>query len=313
MRNIDRYRMADLPEFPKFARVNESVRSALENYTDQHDPYSDFNYVNLVSWDIAGMAQISQLHGNVVLSYPDYLDGSGFYTFLGNNRVHDTTHQLLETSRREHGVKRLRLVPAIGAHLLKDCKEFISIEDHDNHDYVLSLPEVSKADGSSFRQLRREVKAFQHRHHKNIDFGAINITDHATKRAMHKVFHDRESKKPHNDHEPEEQAFERLFDRIPAERLISFGVRVNEVLSGFIIAEEVGNSWGIGHFWKADTQHKGIYRFLMQQTAVELSLLGMTHFNIEQDLGLPGLKQMKQSFNPILTLKKYSVERRSGS
>ena len=57
------------------------------------------------------------------------------------------------------------------------------------------------------------------------------------------------------------------------------------------------NLFGI-HFAKALTKFKGIYPFLFKELATHLSMEEISCLNWEQDLGLEGLRQSKQSFQP---------------
>jgi hypothetical protein len=57
------------------------------------------------------------------------------------------------------------------------------------------------------------------------------------------------------------------------------------------------NLFGL-HFAKALTIYKGIYPFLFKELAAYLSMDEISCLNWEQDLGLKGLRQSKQSFQP---------------
>ena len=56
----------------------------------------------------------------------------------------------------------------------------------------------------------------------------------------------------------------------------------------------------------AHENYKGIYQFINQSFAALLPEK-YTTINREQDLGIPGLRQAKESYNPIGFVKKYKV------
>jgi hypothetical protein len=81
---------------------------------------------------------------------------------------------------------------------------------------------------------------------------------------------------------------------------------------GFTLGEEnsLGTSYVI-HFEKAvdvDT-YKGLYQFINQTFSSFLPEKYET-INREQDLGQPGLRRAKESYNPIGFVKKYRVSKR---
>ena len=62
------------------------------------------------------------------------------------------------------------------------------------------------------------------------------------------------------------------------------------------------------HFIKADKQYEGIYTFLQSRVASEAYKQGYKYINLEQDLGIPGLKKNKLTWQPSKYLKKFIVK-----
>ena len=77
--------------------------------------------------------QISQLNGNYVIRFINYLTGEPFYTFLGENKVDETAKELLELSKKEGLKVELRLIPEDSMVGL-DKNVFTIEEDPDNND-----------------------------------------------------------------------------------------------------------------------------------------------------------------------------------
>jgi uncharacterized protein len=91
-------------------------------------------------------------------------------------------------------------------------------------------------------------------------------------------------------------------------KLTCFGVRVQDALSAFAVFEDVGRGFSICHFEKADTlSYADVIPFFRQQVASALSERGIRFINLEQDLGIEGLRRNKRSYAPVLYLKKYAV------
>lgn len=287
------------------------MKDVFTEYTTRYQPYSDFNFVNILSWDVADSAQVTVLNDNLVIRLPDYVDGAEFYSFLGDNQVDATVDILLGEAERHTEARKLRLVPEIGARALGPQGKYDVEEDAEGHDYVISLPAVAAMHGKEFRHMRREVNFFTTNYGQEISFKELDISDAGVQARVAGVFLEREtskSAKEHgNDHESELVALGRLFGHADVAPLHTFGIEMNGALKAFIICEQIDEQWCVGHFWKADTAYRGIYRYLMTRTAERLAASGLARMNIEQDLGIAGLKRMKMFLNPTGQLKKYTI------
>lgn len=303
--------MGEIAEFPEYSRVTETVKQQIIEYTAEYPPYSDFNYTNILTWDLAERARVSRLHGNMVIRLPDYLTGSDFISFLGDNQAVETSETLLDAAEEHGGERILRLVPEVGVLALLGTERFMVSEDADGHDYVLSLPELLAESGPRYRHMRYEINHFSSRFKQKTVFDELDLRDVVTQQQMLQVFVGREQSKADNAHQNDAHneliAMGRLFDLADLSQLSSHGLYIDDELKAFIVSERINDEWSTGHFWKADTTYRGIYRYLMKRVAERLTDEGCQKMNIEQDLGIPGLRRMKQLFHPSGQLKKYTV------
>jgi hypothetical protein len=90
--------------------------------------------------------------------------------------------------------------------------------------------------------------------------------------------------------------------------LLVICVYVDGKLCGFSTKELIDNEYCIGHFLKAKKEFSSsVYSYLMQQQANILLEKGCKYINIEQDMGIPGLRFWKEKHSPSHFLKKYKV------
>jgi len=75
---------------------------------------------------------------------------------------------------------------------------------------------------------------------------------------------------------------------------------------GFIMGESSGESSYIIHFAKGDTEKKGIYQYMFQAYVREFCS-DFEIINLEQDMGMEGLRKTKRSYQPDLMLRKYRI------
>ena len=107
-----------IPFFPKFKNLEISDKKEVETITHQFEPYSDYNFVSLWSYNVKEEIQISKLNDNLVIKFTDYISGNPFYSFLGNNLVEDTISKLLKHSKTLNIPPLLKLIPESASSLV---------------------------------------------------------------------------------------------------------------------------------------------------------------------------------------------------
>lgn len=295
-----------IPEFPNFKSLELSDKEEIEDITSRYQPYSDFNFVSLWSWDVKAEIRISKLNRNLVIRFNDYLTGEQFYSFLGNNKINETVNSLLKLSKKGRLKVCLRLVPEV---LIKniDKKIFKIEEDRDSFDYVYLIEKLKTYDGNKLRGRRNFYNRFKKKYLSIVKI--IKIPDVKFKHealnllqlwAKNKGLTPEEIKN-------EQKAIERCFLLEDNDEIIITGVYIEEKLVAFSICEILDAKFAVLHFEKADEKYEGIYSYLMQENAKILSKYSLEYLNFEQDLGLPGLRLSKKSFSPIFFLKKYRI------
>ncbi len=306
-----------LPEFPKFKGIELTDKEDVEKITRQYPPYSDFNFVSMWSWDIKGEMLISQLYGNLVVRFTDYLTGEPFYSFLGNNKASETTKALLELSKDEGLKPLLRFVPEDSIKNI-DNKRFKIEEDRDHFDYVFSHKNIALYEGSEYKRQRNKVRRFENNHKHEIL--TLNLTDKNNQKLILDLVESWVNSKNGGDDSDEDYlaaedleneliAFKKVM-AAPTEflsSLICFSLFIDGVLTGFMINEKISKDYSLAHFGKADVKYNGIYQFLMKQNSKVFLDLGINYMNHEQDLGVEKLRYAKMRFRPALFLKKYLV------
>ncbi|MBI3441929.1 MAG: DUF2156 domain-containing protein [Proteobacteria bacterium] len=76
-------------------------------------------------------------------------------------------------------------------------------------------------------------------------------------------------------------------------------IQIDGKVAAFSIFEPLNRDTAVIHFEKADRHYKGLYQIINQETAKAIAALGVSLINREEDLGVPGLRQAKQSYGPL--------------
>lgn len=90
------------------------------------------------------------------------------------------------------------------------------------------------------------------------------------------------------------------WDRLPG--LVGGALYVENRIGAFAVGEKVGEMMVV-HFEKVQASLKGVYQAINQSFANH-SAVGVSLINREQDMDEPGLRQAKETYNPVGFLKK---------
>lgn len=301
-----------VPRFPEFKLLTLEDKEVLLNICRQFEPYSDFNFSSIWTWNIQENVEIALFDEGLVLKVPDYITGRPTYTLIADDKCYEKILLLLEFVSEQGLEATLRMVPSVVVENLSESqrKKLRIHEDIDNHDYVLNTHEIASFEGKKYYDKRNLVNRFRrlYPNHavKLIDLGIIG-----TQKEIMTVF---ESWVSATGNSPEDVANERK----AIQRMLIFahkldtkgiGIYVDDVLIAFATFEKDGD-YGFISFEKAIREFDGIYAYLNHLTANELKKLDCTWINFEQDLGIPGLRKAKELWRPIKYLHKYSVSLR---
>lgn len=298
-----------IPEFPKFKKIELVDKEDIEKITSKFQPYSDFNFISLWSWDTKGDMRFSQLHGNLIVRFTDYVTGKPFYSFLGDKEVNKTADILLNFSAKEKLAPKLFLIPEVVA-LNLDKTKFTVKEDRDNFDYIYDIDLISEYKGKKFAGKRNKTNSFL-KDYPNIGIEVLNLRNPSIQKEISRIDEEwLKNKKERNvDFEVNNNdlmATKRCF-QIETKNLIGVGISNNKKLVGYGIFEILEDGYSMCDFIKADTHFNYIYDYLMKESAKILKDLKCSLLNFEQDLGVPGLRKSKLSFMSQY-LKKFTVE-----
>jgi hypothetical protein len=295
-----------IPTFPKFKRLELSDRPKVEQFTSRYPPYSDFNFTSLWCWDVYGQVLLSQLDDHLIVRFTDDTTGKPFYSFLGSNK--ELSWKLAETllmrAEAEGLDSKLRLIPEDVATAMNHGRFQIE-EDRDNHDYIISLGKLLTFRGTPLQNHRRLMNCFK-RQYPNARIVNLEVDDKFTQRLIERLSATWTENKGYSVLH-EKKALKRLFQIEDMADISCHGLYIKNDLVAFHVTETLCNCYAIDHFMKADTRLKGVYSYFLQKMAKILSERGFCFLNIEQDLGIPGLRMAKACLRPVHFLKKYKI------
>lgn len=303
-----------IPVFPHFKKLTLEDKKHLDQILETLPPYSDFIFSSLWCWNTNPPIEISALNKNLIFKMPDYVTNKSFITFLGSNSIEETINALLEYSQSLGLETVLRILPEHNFNnydLTKLHPKYHLAEDRDNFDYVLSIDKLASMSG--LYRKKNKVNLFKKTYKYKITIENLN-----QKRVQRKVlefvkdwFENHKNPRAINNNEI-----------IAINKLLKYSKELNPkvlclyvegALVGFSIFELFNKEYAIHAFQKANREYKGVYEFLYYNLANYLKKQKFQYLNIEQDLGIEGLRQAKLGYNPHFFLKKYIISHKKSS
>lgn len=293
-----------LPAFPDFKPVELADRAAIEAVVHTFPPYSDFSFTNLYAWD----AQVSSLHGNLVVRYIDCVRGIPFVTLIGHHRLAEAAMQLIDSAKTQCCPGILHRVPESTARALAEAG-FTVTADETAQDYVYAVDHIASMHEWAGHSVRRRIRQFLVRHpNYTVRHAPLHAVDANELRALFALWAKRKGYASlQGNHEY--HAFER-FLHLTDPNIVTVRLYVGGHLVGFSAFELLPGGTAVVHFSKADNAfHGGACAVLYWEEAKLLHAEGVRYYNWEQDLGLPELQQSKRKYQPCHFLKKFTVRK----
>jgi hypothetical protein len=189
----------------------------------------------------------------------------------------------------------------------KALEQYFHIEtSEDYYDYIYSAESLTELQGERLNKKRNLIHQF---HHEYPNAYSEPLSGQNAAEALRFALAINALISAGTDMlEDEGEALKRAlanFDKLTAEGLV---LRDSEgKIIAFAMFSQGFSDTADVHFEKADREYKGASQVINQLTAELLHNRGVKYINREQDLGLPGLRQAKHSYEPEFLLKRYRL------
>lgn len=292
-----------IKHFPLFSKLSIENKDEITSLTSAFAPYSDFNFTSLFCWDTDNTTEVSILNGNLVIKMADYISNETLYSIIGDNNIDESLGILLEIT------PKLKLVPEIVVESIKNHSVYDVFEDRDQFDYVYPLASQANLLGGHYKVKRNKINKFMRTYEDKLSLKKIHFNDPAMKQEIHNIFlqWSDERKRAGEEVRREAETLNKLFDYGKHFTLVGVLVFLDGVCIGFSINEIIHMDYAICHFQKSILTFEHSDVFLTNLVAKELKHFGCKYVNWEQDLGLPGLRELKESYGQEFFLKKYVI------
>jgi len=294
-----------ISHFPDFSPIGLEHRDSLDAYLRAHSPLaSEFTFTNLFAWREVCGYQVAryregwlfrrQIEGRVSLLQPLVVDDPA-------GAARECLHYL-----KAHSPEPLleRVGEDFIAQLGTGAEEFGIEEDRDNFDYIYAVNELIELSGARYHDKKNLLNQFTKYNNYRYEPLTPELISTCKDFAHDWCVEKRCEQDAGMTHE--NCAGMQMLHHFHSLSMTGGVLLIDEQLKAFTLGEPLNADTVVIHVEKAAPGYTGICQAInwefLRHAAAEF-----TYVNREQDMGVPGLRKAKMSYNPVRLVKKYTI------
>lgn len=291
-----------IPKYPEFKSLEIENKTVITRHLRATTrEICELTLGNLFIWQNFDRPQATCIHGNVCIQINPFNEAPYFLEPLGREKLRETTEILFNHSQR---------LSRVSKGFINALKEFgYKFTPLRNHfDYIYLRTDLAELKGRKYDGKRNHIKHFQ-RVHPSYEYVTLKPEMKAEALSLfEKWFTFREESKyfPKLAHTAQKDAITTAFDLFSALHLIGGALYVDNDLKGFALGSKLNPATASVHFMYGDPSLPGIAQILNWEAANK-TFSDFKYLDLEQDLGIPGLRTAKLSYHPFKLEEKFEV------
>jgi hypothetical protein len=294
--------------FPRLSPIGLEHKEIITFFSGLFEkPNSDLNFVSLWGYMYSECC-ISKLNDNLVIKLLDYHDQRPYFSFIGNNKIAETSSMLLEYAKENGFEPYLRTIheDMLEGDMPKLQTKLDIRRDPDFDDYIFDLALIPQLDGGKYSDRRREIHFFKKKY-PEYSFKKIDLTSVLVQREISDLFALWEVQNSPKVSVMESSAFQRVLTHADELSVEGFGLYVGNIVVGFMLCEPLNDHYVMSHYAKSNYFYNFSYSMLVYLTACHYATQKYKYLNFQQDLGISGLRTYKRLWRPVSFTHKYIV------
>ncbi len=299
-----------IPDYPDLEPLGVADLPALaEAYRASSPGTCDASPVNLFIWQDCQEPWLTRIRGHPDVLLRSHTEPPYYLEPYGGNDLYETVCTCLDhvgLISRAQGRLSSSLPP----------EEFEVRPQRDAFDYIYRVQALAELKGKSFDGKRNHIRKFV-RNYPEYEFRPL---DPPLLRDAAELFEAWATARENGrsgtlaagslNHECQRRALERAFAEYPRLGLIGGALTVRDAMQGVVVASRGIGDTAIVHFSYANAELPGIYQTLLWEACRRL-FGTFTYLNLEEDMGIAGLRKTKLSWHPLKLEEKYSIRPRT--
>ena len=215
---------------------------------------------------------------------------------------------LSDAQRNQKKVKFITLTKQYADFLKSEFSDQFEVkEDRDLAEYIFDTKQMSSFSGSKLQERRREVRVFWNTYKERASVKQITLSDLSEIWDFEKHWlelnqdtHDMESLNR------ESRMISKQFELFEELKLSGVVVRIDGKVRGFGYGTKLSDEYYDAIAEKGDRGVPGIYKILRMES-VKQCAMECKYVNMEEDLGIAGLRDIKNIYQPVFLIRKYTA------
>ncbi len=298
-----------VPQFPQFKAIGIEDRDAVESRLARYGPEtSELNFTNMFIW--------RSHYGFEWSVWRDWLlvigtnSGNGVHALppVGPASRVEVSRMLLEWLRQERKIDEPRIDRA-DARLVAEVEgdgAFTVEPVRDHFDYVYRTEDLIALSGKAYRAKRNHLNYLLRAYGGSMAYEPIREEHVEACREVAGNWCSLQRCEEDLNLVGEWDAIQEALGNLRLLRVKGAVITINGKVEAFTLGERLNGETAVVHLEKANTEIRGLYAAINQQFC-EKAWPDVPFINREQDLGDPGLREAKLSYNPDRMIEKYRI------
>lgn len=289
-----------IPPYPSFRPIGSLDKNLFDEAFRNNPPeISEYTFTNLYSWRKVYDFEISRLDDFIILASKNGPGLPRFFDPIGKGDKKGAITKILQ----DCAATFVRIPEQTNA-LFTGEPGFISEDDQDNSDYLFRIEDLVRLAGRKYDGKRNLIKKFKSLYkYEYFKLSEANIKECLDFIETWCAVKDCDNIKSLNH---EREAFFQILENFSSFGLIGGAIRIEGKICAVAIAERLNPDTLVMHILKAQSEYMGLYQTINQEFLAS-EAVGFEYLNMEQDLGLEGLRKAKLSYHPLKMIKKYTL------
>ncbi|MBP9510591.1 MAG: DUF2156 domain-containing protein [Fusobacteriaceae bacterium] len=279
-------------------QIDISSKEIIDSYTKGIFSICDYNFINLLIWSKGDNLQY-KIENNVIYIKGEYLREITYFLPVSlDSDINEVKTAIDEILKKGYSIN---LIPENWKIKLEEIYFFE--EQHDSFDYCYLLEELAFLKGRKYTKKRNKINQFMKKY--DFKYEKIELSNIELVKEFQSNWISDEKVKNNKEIIKENLGIKEVLNNYFNLNLCGGVLFVDNCVVAYTIGEKIGNQMCV-YIEKADEKYIGSYQMINTMFLRE-NADGIKIVNREDDAGVEGLREAKESYFPLELLKKYKI------